>query len=101
MDKNAVENKYFNWLADIVKVGNKVSYRKLQWFWNMTKSLGLNYMNDYFFDRDKFHEIMDKFSKRDYKPDGEGGLFTIRGCCKDLRKHDIWTQLCWYLDSIS
>lgn len=29
MDKNAVENKYFNWLADIVKVGNKVSYRKL------------------------------------------------------------------------
>ena len=29
MDKNTVENKYFNWLADIVKVGNKVSYRKL------------------------------------------------------------------------
>lgn len=29
MDKNAIENKYFNWLADIVKVGNKVSYRKL------------------------------------------------------------------------
>ena len=29
MDKNAVENKYFNWLSDIVKVGNKVSYRKL------------------------------------------------------------------------
>ena len=29
MDKNAVEYKYFNWLADIVNVGNKVSYRKL------------------------------------------------------------------------
>ena len=33
---------------------------------------------------------MDNFSKRDYKPDGEGGLFTIKGCYKDLRKHDIW-----------
>ena len=84
-------------IMDDPRYGNRTK----QWFWNMTKSLGLNYMNDYFFDRDKFHEIMDKFSKRDYKPDGEGGLFTIRGCRKDLRKHDIWTQLCWYLDSIS
>ena len=143
LDKNAVENKYFNWLVDIVKVGNKVSYRKLlahlhstdfvykyadssrasdgedlryrfyneipgvtkadllylnspcsmlemmialairceetimddprygnrtkQWFWNMMKSLGLNYMNDDCFDRDKIEWAIGSIIEGDSK----------------------------------
>ena len=37
---------------------------------------------------------------REYAPDGRGGLFTIRNCEEDLRKVEIWYQLCWYLDTI-
>lgn len=84
-------------IMDDPKYGNRTK----QWFWQMVKSLGLNHMNDSLFNRDEFTKIMDIFLNKGYSPDGKGGLFTIRGCDKDLRKYDIWTQLCWYLDSIS
>ena len=45
--------------------------------------------------------IKDSFMDRQYEANGEGGLFTIRNVGVDLTKVDIWTQLCWYLDSIS
>lgn len=72
-----------------------------QWFWGMMNNLGLGGMYDDNFDIDKVQWIVDRFLNRDYKPNGEGGLFTIRHCDEDLRDVEIWTQLCWYLDSIS
>lgn len=84
-------------IMDDPKYGNRTK----QWFWQMMNSLGLNGMSDDCFDRDECQMIIDRFLDRKYSPDGKGGLFTIRGCGKDLRKYDIWTQLCWYLDSIS
>lgn len=71
-----------------------------QWFWGMIASLGLSGMTDDKFDRDTFEDIMSDFLSHNYAPNGEGGLFTIRNCDADLRRVEIWRQLCWYLDSI-
>ena len=69
-----------------------------QWFWKMIVNLGLGSMTDARFDERYVEDVVDKFLKRKYEPDGHGGLFTIRNCRQDLRKVDIWCQMLWYLD---
>lgn len=83
-------------IMDDPNVGDRTS----QWFWGMISNLGLGAMSDSRFDRDYVFEIVERFLDRDYAPNGKGGLFTVRHCDKDLRKVEIWYQLCWYLDSI-
>ena len=70
------------------------------WFWNMIVSLGLGTMNDLRFDEKYVNIVMNRFINRQYKRNGEGGLFTIDGIKKDMRKFEIWYQMCWYLDSL-
>lgn len=82
-------------MAD-TQIGDRTS----QWFWGMVTNLGLGGMNDDRFDIDEVSEVIEQFLYREYSPDGRGGLFTVRGCRKDLRKVEIWTQLMWYLDTI-
>lgn len=74
--------------------------RTLQWFWGMVRSLGLWGMTDDCFSQAVVDYILDRFISREYNPDGSGGLFTIPNCNRDLRRVEIWTQLCWFLDSI-
>ena len=74
--------------------------RTSQWFWKMINNLGLSYMTDNRFDIDEVDYVIDKFLHREYSPDGHGGLFVIKRNRRDLRKVEIWYQLCWYLDSI-
>lgn len=71
-----------------------------QWFWNMIVSLGLGKMNDLNFDEDYVYRTVYRFLDRNYEPDGEGGLFTIRDCQDDLRDVEIWTQYMWYLNTV-
>ena len=68
-----------------------------QWFWGMLNTLGIGYMTDSKFDLDIAEEVICRFLERRYEPNGNGGLFYIRGCEDDLRKVEIWSQLCWYL----
>lgn len=70
------------------------------WFWSMIVSLGLGGIRDSNFNRDYVDKTIDIFLRRKYEPNGKGGLFTIKNCSDDLRKVEIWTQLCWYLDTI-
>lgn len=72
-----------------------------QWFWGMINSLGLGGMIDTRFEDEYVDDVIERFLKRDYEPDGTGGLFTIRRCEYDLRTVEIWCQLCWYLDTIT
>lgn len=72
--------------------------RTAQWFWSMIKNLGLFSMTDDRFDVIRISSIIDRFLDREYEPNGEGGLFRIPNCEYDLRKVEIWYQLCWYLD---
>ena len=71
-----------------------------QWFWEMILSLKLNSMDDIHYDEVYVDSSINRFLDREYCPNGEGGLFTIRDCQYDLREVEIWYQMCWYLDSI-
>lgn len=72
--------------------------RTTQWFWDMLSNLGLNRMTDDNFNEKIAVKRIYDFMERQYSPDGKGGLFYIKGCKDDLRKVEIWTQLCWYLN---
>ena len=82
-------------IMDDPKVGNRTK----QWFWGMVTNLGLGSMTDDRFDRRFVDDVVERFLDRRYEPDGTGGLFTVRNCRYDLRKVEIWYQVCWYLDS--
>lgn len=75
--------------------------RTAQWFWGMVTNLGLGGMLDDLFDDDFVDDCVRRFLNREYKRNGEGGLFTVKNCERDLRKIEIWVQLLWYLDTIT
>ena len=72
-----------------------------QWFWGMVVNLGLGDQIDDRFDRRHVEATLQRFLNRRYEPNGQGGLFTIRNCARDLRKVEIFHQLCWYLGTIT
>ena len=71
-----------------------------KWFWDMIINLGLCSMYDSKFDKGYVDDIINRFLNREYGRNGEGGLFTIKYCDRDLRSVEIWYQMCWYLDYI-
>ena len=75
--------------------------RTSQWFWGMITNLGLGAMSDELFNKRYVDEIVTRFLDRKYDSDGRGGLFRIRNCEHDLRRVEIFHQLCWYMNSIS
>lgn len=77
-----------------------IGTRTSQWFWGMVKNLGLDSMTDDNFDERFVDKRIAMLLDRTYKKNGEGGLFTVKDCRFDLRKVEIWYQMCWYLDSI-
>lgn len=83
-------------IMDDPRFGDRTSH----WFWGMVINLGLGSMTDDLYDRKAVDEAIDILLERRYKPNGEGGLFKVRHCDKDLRKVEIWYQLCWYLDGL-
>lgn len=74
--------------------------RTSQWFFEMLESLGIDGMDDRHFDPERAQIAVDHFLRREYAPDGRGGLFTIPGTHRDMRKAEIWYQMMWHLDSI-
>lgn len=77
---------------------DKYGDRTSQWFWGMIVSLGLGNMKDSKFDKKFVDETLDIFFKHEYKPDGEGGLFTVPNCAHDMRETEIWYQMMYYLN---
>lgn len=84
-------------VMDNPQLGDRTS----QWFWNMVVNLGLGGQRDELFDRRYVEDSLQRFLDRTYERNGKGGLFTIRNCKRDLRKVEIFYQLCWYLDTIT
>lgn len=76
--------------------GNRTSI----WFWDMIDNLGLSYMTNDKYDKRTAYNIFECLLERKYEPDGTGGLFTINNCKYDLRKVEIWYQMCWHLNDI-
>ena len=77
-------------------IGNRTS----KWFWTMITSLGLIAMDDSNYDEYYVDRVIYRFLNREYRRDGEGGLFIVRNPKRDMRDIEIWYQLCLYLDSI-
>lgn len=71
-----------------------------EWFWGMIDNLGLSDMTDSDFDVEYVDYIITRFLDREYEPNGEGGLFSVRRCRADMRTVEIWYQMMWYLDEI-
>lgn len=72
-----------------------------KWFWMMIDNLQLNSETDKNIDFKYVEHRLEVFMKRKYNPDGTGGgLFCIKNTAEDLRKVDLWYQLCWFLDDI-
>ena len=74
--------------------------RTAQWFWCMVTSLGLGGMYNDRFDERYVAEVVNRFLNREYEPDGKGGLFTVKGYDRDMRRIEIWWQACAYLNGI-
>lgn len=85
--------------ADIMQEDEEGN-RTGQWFWNMLVSLHLGGQNDFRYDKNYVNNIIQRFLNRAYKPNGDGGLFTIENCSYDLTTVEIWYQMNWYLSSI-
>lgn len=84
-------------IMDNPKIGDRTG----QWFWDMVVNLGLGDQMDSRFDRKQVEVVLNRFMDRKYSSNGQGGLFTIRNCRRDLRKVEIFYQLCWYLGTIT
>ena len=74
--------------------------RTQQWFMAMIESLGLGDMTNSAFDELHVDIVITKFMNRDFKPNGEGGLFTVHHYRRDMRLVEIWYQMCWYLNEV-
>ncbi|GHV47416.1 hypothetical protein FACS189499_04910 [Clostridia bacterium] len=77
-----------------------IGERTGQWFWNMIMNLDLDSMIDAEFDEGYVDDVVSRFLNREYKRNGEGGLFTINNNNRDLRSVEIWYQMCWHLDEL-
>lgn len=72
----------------------------VDYFWLMLENLDLKYMSDDEFDKEYALSRINMFLDRTYEPDGNGNIIYIEDCEEDLRDVEIWTQMCWYIDSI-
>lgn len=68
-----------------------------KWFFMMIQNLGLIGFDDDAFDEGAAVDILNQFMRREYMPDGRGGLFTVAGR-HDMRTVEIWYQMMYWLD---
>lgn len=72
------------------------------WFWCFIVNCGLNIYDDLYFKENKeqaivkIHEWCSKFNNRTYGRDGTGSPFPLKKPPKDMRKTELFYQLCWY-----
>lgn len=68
------------------------------WFNEMLKSLHLDVMSNDNFDPDYCDVVVNKMLNKDYAPNGDGGLFTVRKKNVDMRKMEYWYQAMTYFN---
>lgn len=78
------------------EIGNRTSV----WFRGMLDNLGLLDMTNDRFDSLRVDKAICRFLDREYRPNGQGGLFTVKDRNCDMRSIEIWYQMCRYLDEL-
>ena len=76
-----------------------VGDRTSEWFWDMLESLGIDSMDDSRFDISYVDYILDRFLRRQYHSNGEGGLFTVEDA-RNMQNMEIWYQMNFYLSKL-
>lgn len=79
---------------------NILGDRTGQWFWEMIASLKLGQMTDACFDQEYVESRVMNFMNRNYKVNGEGGLFTVNNVTDDMRRISICKQMNLYLNEV-
>ena len=70
-------------------------------FWNMIKSMGLYFNDDYDYDSRLTDEAVGRMLNREYNYDGSnGGLFVVSEPLDDMRNTQIWMQAMWHISEI-
>lgn len=69
-----------------------------QWFWTMLSNLGIGNITNKRYDEKYVDDCLNRFMNRTYDYDGTGGIFVVKNPKNDMRKTDLWYQMCWYLD---
>lgn len=70
------------------------------WFWHLIETLELEQYNDTAYDdtaEEAIAKTLDRVIWRNYRPNGQGGLFPLRNSNRDQRKVELWYQLNAYL----
>lgn len=68
------------------------------WFWELMENLGLDKISDARqFPKEEVDNMLERVMFRNYKRNGEGGLFPLRKPSKDQRKVELWYQLGAYV----
>lgn len=74
--------------------------RTSDWFWRMLCSLNIQAMTDDNYNEKTVERAINRMLDRQYASDGKGGLFTVHRKHRDMRKAEIWYQMCWYMDEL-
>lgn len=67
------------------------------WFWTMIDNLGLIRMDDWNYNDILVKSSVSKFLDRRYDRDGHGSIFYVTNRHNDLRRVELWYQMCWFL----
>lgn len=72
------------------------------WAWELIVNLGLNRMSGHIgrARTNQIEEILERFIWRTYEPDGTGGLFPLAWPPADMRKIELWYQMCAWIEEL-
>lgn len=67
------------------------------WFWGMLTTMKLASQTDDRYDPEYVNNRIDIMLYREYRPNGEGGLFELEYADRDMRDVEIWYQMNYFL----
>lgn len=62
-----------------------------RWFWRCVDTLGLTEEAEYYATDEELEDILERFHRHEYEPDGTGGVFKVSGGI-DMRELSLWEQ---------
>lgn len=72
-----------------------------KWFWELLHNMGVDHLTDDVYTHDKQQFVKERILQivnRDYKRNGEGGLFPLKGSVtKDQKRVELWYQMQAYI----
>jgi len=87
-------------IEETIMLDPEIGNRTWFWFEEMISSLGLIDQNNRKFNYNKVLFRIGIFNRRQYNPNGQGGLFTIDDPSIDVRTLEIWYQMNLYIKQI-